>query len=67
MARDSSKDVDTATRIRSSMEAWNALTEAQRAAAFKAANTAIPAEAMRHLGYDIPESMPPDPAVKSEQ
>jgi hypothetical protein len=42
------------------MEAWNALTDAERAAALKAANTAVPAHAMRHMGWDIPESLPPE-------
>lgn len=54
MARDSSQDIETAAKIRRSMEAWNAMTDDQRAAALKEANTAIPAEAMRHLGYGIP-------------
>lgn len=58
MVRDTSLDVDTAAKIRRSMEAWNAMTDGQRAAALKAANTVVPAEAMRHLGYDIPASMP---------
>jgi hypothetical protein len=47
-------------KIRRSMEAWNALTDAERAAALKAANTAVPAHAMRHMGWDIPESLPPE-------
>lgn len=48
------------TKIRRSVEAWNAMTDAGRAAALKAANTAVPAHAMRHMGWDIPESLPPD-------
>jgi len=47
-------------KIRRSAEAWNALTDTERAAALKAANTAVPAHAMRHLGWDIPESLPPE-------
>lgn len=46
-------------KIRLSMAAWNAMTEAERAAALSAAQTAVPAHAMRHLGWDIPESIPP--------
>lgn len=62
MVSEFNKDGDcliaTAVRIRRSMEAWNAMNDPQRAAALKAANTAVPADAMRHLGYDIPDSMP---------
>lgn len=34
--------------------AWNAMTEAQRAAALQAAGSACPADAMRNLGYRHP-------------
>lgn len=47
-------------KILRSIEAWNALTDAQRAAALEAATTAVPAHAMRHMGWDIPESLPPE-------
>jgi hypothetical protein len=47
-------------KIRRSMDAWNALTDAERAAALDAAQTAVPAHAMRHMGWDIPESLPPE-------
>jgi len=47
-------------KIQRSMEAWNALTDVERAAALKAAKTAVPAHAMRHMGWDIPESIPPE-------
>lgn len=46
------------TKIRCSIEVWNALTDAQRAAALEAAKTPVPAHAMRHMGWDIPESLP---------
>lgn len=39
--------------IRRAMRAWNSMTRAQRSAALTAAQTACPAEAMRHLGYRI--------------
>jgi hypothetical protein len=47
-------------KIRRSMEAWNALTDAERAAALEAAKTAVPAHAMRYMGRDIPELLPPE-------
>lgn len=46
--------------IQRSIEAWNTLTDAERAAALKAAKTAVPACAMRHMGWDIPESLSPE-------
>lgn len=46
------------TKIHRAMEAWNAMTDAERAAALDAAKTAMPAQAMRHMGWDIPESAP---------
>lgn len=45
-------------KIRSSIVAWNGLTNAERATALDAAKTAVPAQAMRHMGWDIPESLP---------
>ncbi len=47
-------------KIRCSVEAWNALTDPERATALNAAKTAMPAHAIRHIGWDIPESLPPE-------
>jgi hypothetical protein len=44
--------------IQRAIERWNAMTEAQRAAALAAARTASPAIAMRNLGYKIPTDKP---------
>lgn len=38
------------------MNAWNAMTKAQRATALEAAKTACPAEAMRNLGFKLPRT-----------
>ena len=46
-------------KIRRSMAAWNAMTESERAAALEAAGTASAALAMRHMGWDIPDHLPP--------
>lgn len=47
-----------AAEIGRAMAAWNAMTEQERAAALKAAGSARPVDAMRHLGWDIPADMP---------
>jgi hypothetical protein len=62
MISESNKDIDSqielAARIRRSMAAWNAMSDQQRETALKAANTAVPADAMRHLGYDALDFVP---------
>jgi hypothetical protein len=48
----------SAAAIRQAMNSWNAMTDQQRGAALRAANTACPAPAMRHFGHRIPEALP---------
>lgn len=42
---------EAAEAVQKAMDAWNTLTDDQRAAALKAADTAIPAVAMAHFGF----------------
>jgi hypothetical protein len=48
----------SAAAIRQAMNSWNAMTDQQRGAALRAANTACPTTAMRHFGHRIPEALP---------
>lgn len=52
------RSTDRQPAIDKAMRAWNAMTPRQRRVALVAANTARPAQAMRHFGHPIPEHMP---------
>lgn len=43
--------------IERAMTAWNALTEQERADAMRAAGSARPVDAMRHLGWNVPSDL----------